>query len=365
MNASPIEVLILAASADATLRHELATHLTSLERQNLIRTWHEGLISPGSNRDSLLQERIAQAHVILPLVSSDFVASDDCYERQMKAAMLREAAGTACLIPVIARAFDWNGLDFARLPVLPDNAKAVSSWANRDDAWENVAIGIRKAIQCYTERVNKGSDSDALGAVARPLLLSRTVDVGLLDHRETLDQQIKIMVMTGARIALAMGVFNKRTHDLNVRIAAMSEEDLARMSNKARKRLTNDFARAMVRMADALKADLPAFSTSIEEGFGAMSGITYLLHGLAVASKVLEENAAVLVGYRDALEEAAVSIGQYRATFSLLPNITRELNDARKDATSALDQLIAKLSHGRQLTEDTLAATNALLRRAT
>lgn len=191
--------------------------------------------------------------------------------------------------------------------------------------------------------------------------LSLPVGPGLLDYREALEAQIEIMAVAGGRIATAMAIFNRQTRDSKLAIAAMGDRDLARLSTKQRKMIANNFARQMTHMATALKAELPKFSSAVDEGFGAMRGIAELLTDAAPTNEDLEENARVLIGYRSGLKAAIESTEEYRRTFSLLPNLTRELNSARIEATTVLGKLIEKLFDGLQLTEDTLAKTVALL----
>jgi tetratricopeptide (TPR) repeat protein len=65
----------------------------------------------------------------------------------MKRALERHDAGEARVIPVILRAVDWKGAPFGKLQCLPTDAKPVTSWPNRDEAFRNVAQGIRKAVE--------------------------------------------------------------------------------------------------------------------------------------------------------------------------------------------------------------------------
>src|SRR5258708_15408350 len=42
---------------------------------------------------------------------------------------------------------DWKGAPFARLQALPTGAKPITTWRNRDEAFTNVAAGIRRVIE--------------------------------------------------------------------------------------------------------------------------------------------------------------------------------------------------------------------------
>lgn len=60
--------------------------------------------------------------------------------------MKRHKAGEAQVIPIILKPCDWTGAPFGKLQALPQNAKPVTKWDDRDDAFLNIAQGIRVAI---------------------------------------------------------------------------------------------------------------------------------------------------------------------------------------------------------------------------
>ena len=61
--------------------------------------------------------------------------------------MGRHESKEARVIPIIIKPCDWNGAPFGKLQALPKNAKPVTKWEDRDEAFVNVAQGIRKAVQ--------------------------------------------------------------------------------------------------------------------------------------------------------------------------------------------------------------------------
>src|SRR5260370_6251439 len=65
----------------------------------------------------------------------------------MKRALERDRTGEARVIPVILRAVDWAGTEFAHLQALPTDGRPVTSWSNTDEAFTDIARGIRRAIE--------------------------------------------------------------------------------------------------------------------------------------------------------------------------------------------------------------------------
>src|SRR5437016_2963563 len=88
----PLEVFISYAHADRALKDELSKHLSNLQRQGLIKTWHYGDIVAGTEWERQIIEHLHSAHLILLLISKDFMASEFCYSTEMQQAMARHHA---------------------------------------------------------------------------------------------------------------------------------------------------------------------------------------------------------------------------------------------------------------------------------
>lgn len=143
----PIELFYSYAHSDERLRKRLETHLSALRQQGVITEWHDRKIVAGTDWKRSIDTHLMTAKVILLLISPDFLASDYCYGVEMQRALDRHAAGNACVIPVLLRPVDWQGTPFAHLQCAPKDAKPVTTWANRDEAFRDVATAIRTAIE--------------------------------------------------------------------------------------------------------------------------------------------------------------------------------------------------------------------------
>jgi len=87
-------------------------------------------------------DRLNTADIILLLISPNSLSDDTCYDIEIKRAMERHQAGAARVIPILLRPVDWQGALFSQLPVLPKNQQPVTSWDNRDEAFQAIAEGI-------------------------------------------------------------------------------------------------------------------------------------------------------------------------------------------------------------------------------
>ena len=145
--ATPVRLFYSYSHDDESLRDELAKHLAVMRRQGVISGWHDRRIGEGDEWKGAIDKNLEEAQVILLLVSSSFLASDYCWDVETNRAVERHDRGEARVIPVILRPCDWQEAPFARLQGLPKDAKAVTTWPNRDEAWTDVAKGIRRAVE--------------------------------------------------------------------------------------------------------------------------------------------------------------------------------------------------------------------------
>jgi internalin A len=128
---------------DETLLKELNTHLKLLQREGLINLWHDRKIEAGNDWKQSVNQYLEHSDIILLLMSADFIASDYCYEVEMKRALERAKEGVVSIIPIILREVASIPSELLTLQTLPKDGKPVTTWRHRDAAWRNVAEGIR------------------------------------------------------------------------------------------------------------------------------------------------------------------------------------------------------------------------------
>ena len=153
----PVSLFYSYAHEDEALRDELRGHLKILERRGLLSSWHDREIKPGEDWHKKIDDQLQMADLVLLLVSKDFIDSDYIFGNELTVAMQRHQAGFATVVPIIVRAIDIDpedreALPFLSLQGLPTDMKAVTSWPNRDEAWTNVAKGLRATVKLIHEK---------------------------------------------------------------------------------------------------------------------------------------------------------------------------------------------------------------------
>jgi hypothetical protein len=184
-----VELFYSYAHEDEKLRIELEKHLSILRDNGIIKDWHDRKIGAGSEWNSQIDQYLNRAQIVLLLVSPDFVFSGYIKNFELNRAMERHDAGEARVIPVILRPVDWEGASFGKLKALPQDARPVTSWSNQDEAFQDIARGIRQVVE---ELTAKGDDhrSDPSNKLPYPMSESRTRDrqhlgreIGHLQHQ--------------------------------------------------------------------------------------------------------------------------------------------------------------------------------------
>ncbi|MBD2560091.1 MULTISPECIES: SUMF1/EgtB/PvdO family nonheme iron enzyme [Nostoc] len=142
-----VRVFISYSHKDEHLRDSLATHLSNLQWQGIISSWYDRQLTAGTEWDDKIKTELESADIILLLISPDFIASKYCRDIEIPMALQRHESKQAYVVPVILRPFDWFDAPFAKLQAFPKDAKAVTSWENRDEAFVTVTQGIRTAAK--------------------------------------------------------------------------------------------------------------------------------------------------------------------------------------------------------------------------
>ena len=142
-----MKVFISYSHKDKRHWEQLVTHLSLLKREGLLDVWHDRKITGGEEWADEIDNNLEQASIILLLISADFLKSDYCYKKEMGRALAKHHDKVARVIPIIVRPCDWHTSPFAKLQALPQEGKSITKWKNKDEAWTDVAKGIRQVVK--------------------------------------------------------------------------------------------------------------------------------------------------------------------------------------------------------------------------
>jgi hypothetical protein len=148
------KIFISYSHNDEFYRQELEKHLSVLKRNGIVDTWTDRKIIAGENWEGKISTELINAKIILLLISPDFLASNYCYDIELKTAIERHNAGEAIVVPIILRHCDWSNTPFASIQGLPENAQPVKDWNDQDKAFLNVVEGIKALLKLNQDLKN-------------------------------------------------------------------------------------------------------------------------------------------------------------------------------------------------------------------
>lgn len=164
---TPLRLLYIYAHEDKNYRDTLDKHLITLKRAGVITTWSDYQIAPGTDRTQEITKQIYNADIVLLLVTPDFIASDYVYSGELRIALERHERGETRVIPILLRSVDWEGTPFSKLQALPTDARPITRWQNQDEAFADVARGIRRVIADIQSRQTLSSVAAAIDQAPR------------------------------------------------------------------------------------------------------------------------------------------------------------------------------------------------------
>ncbi|MBK7692336.1 MAG: toll/interleukin-1 receptor domain-containing protein [Bacteroidetes bacterium] len=140
-------IFISYSHKDEKDRLKLEDHLKILQRLGLISIWTDRKIAPGEEWKGQIDNNINNARIILLLISSNFLASDYCFDIEMKTALKRHKNNETTAIPIILRDCLWQISEFAKLQALPLDGKPIQKFTKKDEAYASIARAIAKIIK--------------------------------------------------------------------------------------------------------------------------------------------------------------------------------------------------------------------------
>ena len=145
----PLEVYTAYAHDDERFFKKMKEQLDILQRQRWPISCHESEIIYSTTWQR--SDHLATAHLILLLVSTTFLNSDFCYCNQMYLAVERHNTDNLCyVIPIILHPLHpllIEGTPFGKLEFLPTNGRALSTWNDSHQAYNDITGYLLEKIQ--------------------------------------------------------------------------------------------------------------------------------------------------------------------------------------------------------------------------
>lgn len=122
-------------------------HTSPLKNNGLIEEWYDREILPGEDYQNKIDNNLEDADIICLFISANFLSAKNCMDEKEKALELRKKKGIQ-VIPIILSPCGWlDDKDVSKLLALPTDGEPLSSFHNRDEAWYDVYLGLKRIIE--------------------------------------------------------------------------------------------------------------------------------------------------------------------------------------------------------------------------
>lgn len=148
-----LKIFIIYAREDESFKNNLLTAFIPLRRTGKIEVFHDALIKPGDRWEDIILDTLRSAHIILPLVSNDFFASEFIHEVEFKNAVERYNNGETVIMPIVLKPCGWKYDPLIKsLQVLPKDGKPVVTWTYHEEAWEQVLDAVHEVTEVVARK---------------------------------------------------------------------------------------------------------------------------------------------------------------------------------------------------------------------
>ena len=143
----PVRVFVSYSHKDAGFRSKLEVHLAALKREGAVQTFFDGDIHPGADLDAAIKRELRDADIFVALASPDYLNSDYCFDKEYQYALRRAGRKTMHVVVAVIRPCGWKHTRMGRYKALPEDGKEVTTWGNRDSAFEDIVTGVRRVVK--------------------------------------------------------------------------------------------------------------------------------------------------------------------------------------------------------------------------
>jgi len=181
---------------DVDLYKKFNKHFAAYARKGLIFIVDKDELFRENNDRTKLEESLKTADITVPLLSIDYLASDECVK-------LLDAATSAkkMIVPVLLRDFDWQEMDemkTLRNAMLPEDKQSVNAHVSADRDKDEVFASIAKRVKAIVfndfEGIRIKKRSGAFYYIIASIVLLIGILAGVVSYTEWGDWKISAII---------------------------------------------------------------------------------------------------------------------------------------------------------------------------
>ena len=122
-------------------------HIAPLKSIGLIEEWYDRSILASEDFQNEIDNNLEDADIICLFISANFLGSKSCIDEKKKALELRKKMEVPVISIILSHCGWLDDKDISKLLALPTDGRPVSSFDNRDEAWQDVYNELKKIIE--------------------------------------------------------------------------------------------------------------------------------------------------------------------------------------------------------------------------
>jgi hypothetical protein len=188
-----IDAFISYSHKNLEILERLHTHLAVMNRERRFASWYDRNILAGGELDAIISEELQKCNLFIAIVSPDFLASNYCYDKEMKTAISLHDKGQIRIVPIIAEPCDWKNTPLRRFKALPVDGKPIADFPNINTALLEVVEELRRIADSISLKKTQPQENNPfLKATKKPVYkIKREFDQ--FDKTDFRDKSYKII----------------------------------------------------------------------------------------------------------------------------------------------------------------------------
>lgn len=170
----PKKIFISYVQDDLLHRQNIEKQLKIWVRSQKITIWHREMLQPNEVVTSKIAEELANAELLIVLLSADYLADDFVYQHELSPILAQQ---NKILAPILVRPCMWQDTLPQDSVILPKPDKAVSEYDDDEDvAWLAIVNVLREVVENGASRIALPAEPEQ-----KEIVMTKTVHIPVKD----------------------------------------------------------------------------------------------------------------------------------------------------------------------------------------
>ncbi|QNX70763.1 toll/interleukin-1 receptor domain-containing protein [Acinetobacter seifertii] len=125
----------------------LMAHLNAIAKYNNLEIFTDQIVDIGQDLDETIQNNLKNAHMVVCIVSTDYLNSDYCVRKELEIAVEKQVIDNTKIFPIIAEECIWKRTYFGNIKCAPKDGVPVSKYENIESTYLTIVDQLMNQIE--------------------------------------------------------------------------------------------------------------------------------------------------------------------------------------------------------------------------